>query len=87
MLIFDEPTQGVDVHGRMEIHILIRNARAAGNTVLLASSDLDELLELSDTVVTLLHGHVVSVSPSASTLATRVLAEIPHEALEPVVNP
>ena len=64
LLILDEPTQGVDVGAKSEIHRIIRRLAKDGMAVLLISSDLPEVLGMSDrvavmrggTIVTLLHG-------------------------------
>jgi ABC-type sugar transport system ATPase subunit len=79
LYLLDDPTQGVDVRGRAEIHNLIREACAAGNTVLLASSELEELLELSDTIITIYNGEIVSSMSREEASANRVLAEITHQ--------
>jgi ABC-type sugar transport system ATPase subunit len=78
LLLFEEPTRGVDVGGRAEIHALVRHAAATGNAVVFASTELDEILELSDVVVTMFGGRVVSIRDRADVTAGSVLAEMTH---------
>jgi len=60
VLILDEPTPGVDIGAKAEIYTLIRKLSEAGTAVLLISSDLPELLGLSDRVLVMTHGHIVA---------------------------
>jgi ribose transport system ATP-binding protein len=59
VLLLDEPTQGVDVGARADIHGQIRAAVDAGGAAIVVSSDVDELLALSDRVLVLAAGRVV----------------------------
>ncbi len=56
IIIFDEPTRGIDIGARAEIYQLIRDLVADGKSVLLVSSDLDEVLHLSDRIVVMREG-------------------------------
>jgi ABC-type sugar transport system ATPase subunit len=58
ILLLDDPTQGVDVAAKAQIHALVRDFAKRGGGVLLGSSDLAELARLCDTVVALHRGHV-----------------------------
>jgi len=60
VLLLDEPTQGVDVAAKAEIHHLIDEAAIQGVAVLVCSSDETELERLCDRVVVLRHGRVMS---------------------------
>jgi ABC-type nitrate/sulfonate/bicarbonate transport system ATPase subunit len=51
LLILDEPTRGVDVGAKFEIYRIIRQLAAEGTAILLVSSELPEVLGLSDRVV------------------------------------
>jgi ABC-type sugar transport system ATPase subunit len=79
LLLLDDPTRGVDVEGRAEIHGLVRAAADAGNAVVFVSTELDELVELADMVVTLFDGRIISVMSQAEARPQRVLAEMTHE--------
>jgi ribose transport system ATP-binding protein len=57
VLILDEPTRGVDIGAKMTIHASIEKLARAGCTVLLISSDLPELVGLSDRVLIMRKGH------------------------------
>jgi ABC-type sugar transport system ATPase subunit len=60
VMVLDDPTRGVDVGARAEMHDVIREFAAEGKIVLIASNDLAELVELCDRVVVLQRGHVVA---------------------------
>ncbi|WP_417509727.1 sugar ABC transporter ATP-binding protein [Microbacterium sp.] len=78
LLVLDEPTRGVDVGGRADIHDLVRSAADEGSAVLFSSTELDEVLELSDTVVTMFGGRVVAVYSRADVSAAQVLTDMTH---------
>lgn len=59
VLLLHDPTAGVDVSARAEIHQRVRELAATGNAVLIVSTDLPELVELADRVVVLDRGCVV----------------------------
>jgi ABC-type sugar transport system ATPase subunit len=59
LLMLDEPTRGVDVGAKAEIHVLIRELAQAGTAVLLISSELPELLALSSRMLVLREGRLV----------------------------
>ncbi|MXP23864.1 ATP-binding cassette domain-containing protein [Gordonia sp. HNM0687] len=61
--LLDEPSQGVDVGARAEIHQLIASAVADGATALVVSSDFAELAELCDRVLVLRAGSIVAEVP------------------------
>jgi ABC-type sugar transport system ATPase subunit len=58
LLLLDEPTVGVDVHARAEIHGLLRDLAAKGRTIIVASAEPEELALLCDRVVVLAEGRV-----------------------------
>ena len=57
ILIFDEPTRGIDIGARSEIYEMMRTLVAEGKSIILVSSDLNEILHLSDRVVVMCEGH------------------------------
>lgn len=58
--IFDEPTRGIDVGAKGEIHAIMRNLADRGKAVLMISSDLPEVLAMSDRVVVMRRGRIVA---------------------------
>ncbi|KQT51320.1 hypothetical protein ASG43_21150 [Aureimonas sp. Leaf454] len=60
ILIFDEPTRGVDIGAKGEIYALIEELVADGMCVILISSEMEEILRLSDRVVVLRRGRVAA---------------------------
>jgi len=59
ILLLDEPTRGVDIAAKAEIHALIGELAAQGTAILLISSELPELLSLSDRILVLRAGRLV----------------------------
>ncbi|MDR6867467.1 ribose transport system ATP-binding protein [Microbacterium resistens] len=56
VLIFDEPTRGIDVGARAEIYLIMNRLAEAGKTILMISSDMEELIGMSDRVIVLREG-------------------------------
>jgi ABC-type sugar transport system ATPase subunit len=77
VLLLDEPTQGIDIAAKAQIHALLRDFAARGGGVLLSSGDLSELANLCDAVLALRHGSVVSRVDRADRLDEERL----HEAI------
>ncbi|TCO54814.1 sugar ABC transporter ATP-binding protein [Actinocrispum wychmicini] len=63
VILLDDPTRGVDISARAEMHAVIAELAAAGKPVLLASTDLAELCELCDRVLVFQRGRLVSELP------------------------
>lgn len=59
VLIVDEPTRGIDVGSKSEIHNLIRDLAAHGFAVIVISSEMPEVLHVSDRIVAMHHGRVI----------------------------
>ncbi len=58
ILIFDEPTRGIDVGAKSEIYKLMAQLAAEGKSIIMISSDMPELLRLSDRIVVMCEGRV-----------------------------
>jgi ribose transport system ATP-binding protein len=74
VLVLDEPTRGVDVGAKVEIYELINRMTAAGRAVLLVSSDLPEVIGMSDRIVVMAHGRVAGELPAEGTTQDMVMA-------------
>lgn len=66
VLLLDEPTRGVDVGARAEIYALIRRLAAAGNAIVVVSSEIEEVLGLADTVLVIADGRVIDTLPASA---------------------
>ena len=58
LLILDEPTRGIDAAARGDVYAIIHNLRQQGVSILLISSDMEEIVELSDRVMTVCQGRI-----------------------------
>jgi rhamnose transport system ATP-binding protein len=74
VLILDEPTQGVDVGAKAEIHAQVRALAAGGLAVVMISSELPEILALSDRVAVMREGTIRATVDRAEATAERILA-------------
>jgi ribose/xylose/arabinose/galactoside ABC-type transport system permease subunit/ABC-type branched-subunit amino acid transport system ATPase component len=80
VLLLDEPTRGVDVAAKEEIHALIRGLAREGRAVVLISSDLPEVLEQSGRVGVFRQGRLVSFfDPHTASAAEVAAAALPDE--------
>jgi ABC-type sugar transport system ATPase subunit len=73
LLILDEPTRGIDVGAKQEIYELINALAARGVAILLISSELPEVLGMSDRVLVMRSGTVVGELDRAQALPERVM--------------
>ncbi len=74
ILFLDEPTRGIDVGSKAEIYMLINELAAAGVAIVLMSSDLPEVLALSDRVLVMREGRIAGEFTRADASAERVMA-------------
>lgn len=61
VLIFDEPTRGIDVGAKSEIYSIINELASAGTAILLISSDMPELIGLADRIYTMKDGEITGM--------------------------
>jgi rhamnose transport system ATP-binding protein len=74
VLILDEPTQGIDVGAKSEIHALMTGLAAGGVAVLMISSELPEILGMSDRVAVMYGGTIVHTFDRAEATQQKILA-------------
>ena len=73
ILIFDEPTRGIDVGAKAEVHNLIREFVAGGGAALVISSDLPEVLALGDRVLVMREGQQMGIIDSADATQEKIM--------------
>ena len=78
VLLMNEPTRGVDVGARAEIYRLIRQFCDRGYCLVMASSDIEEVLGMADVIVSMYRGRQVATYRRGEADVHRVLADITH---------
>jgi ABC-type sugar transport system ATPase subunit len=79
ILLLDEPTKGVDVGAKFEIHEIVRREAARGAGCLVASSDLPEMLALADRILVMREGHIRGQLEGAAATEEAVMRLATHE--------
>ena len=70
----DEPTRGIDVGAKAEIHSLLRDLANQGLTVLFTSSELPELFTVSDRIIVMCEGRITDEMTRAEATEERIMA-------------
>lgn len=70
VVFLDEPTAGLDVESRAELHALVQELKAAGTSIILATHDMAEAEKMSDRVAILLRGRIVATGTPREITAT-----------------
>lgn len=73
VLILDEPTRGIDVGAKAEVHRIVSDLAAGGLAIILISSELPEVLAMADRVMVLHEGHVTGTFTRAEATQERVM--------------
>jgi len=73
VLILDEPTRGIDVGAKAEIYRLVDQLAGEGLGIMFISSELPEILNMSDRIYVMQHGHITGELPGASATEEQVL--------------
>ena len=81
ILIFDEPTRGIDVGAKSEIYTLMNELTREGKSIIMISSELPEILRMSDRIVVMCEGRLTGELPieEASQEAIMEYATMGHQ--------
>lgn len=83
ILLLDEPTRGVDVGAKVEIYQLINAVTDAGGAVLMVSSELPEVIGMSDRILVMSHGRAMGIL-DAKTATEDAVMELAVASVDPV---
>lgn len=89
VLAVEEPTHGVDVGAKVQVHDLLREYADKGGTVVVASTDVSEVLEICDRIGVMRHGeltHIVSAEELTKASATVLGTTDPEQMLETLIE-
>ena len=73
VIIFDEPTRGIDVAAKVEIYNLMNKLKQEGKGVVFVSSELPEILGIADRIVVLCEGRVTGEMPASEATQEKIL--------------
>jgi ABC-type sugar transport system ATPase subunit len=79
ILILDEPTVGVDVGAKSELYAILRRLRDAGCAVLVVSSDMEEVMAISDRIMVMRSGRVQGIYDSGKVTEQEIVAYVGGE--------
>ncbi|HEY4738552.1 MAG TPA: L-arabinose ABC transporter ATP-binding protein AraG, partial [Xanthobacteraceae bacterium] len=81
VLLMNEPTRGIDVGARADIYQLMRELCRRGYTLIMTSSELEEVVGIADIVVTMYRGRTVARYEREEIDMTSIMADITHPPL------
>jgi putative multiple sugar transport system ATP-binding protein len=90
ILILDEPTRGIDVGAKYEIYTIIRDLAAAGKSIIVISSEMPELLGITDRIIVMNEGRLVGEMPTSEATQERIMSVIiksGHDLTEEDITP
>jgi ribose transport system ATP-binding protein len=73
VLVVDEPTRGIDVGAKAEIYALLRDLAAAGVTIVMISSDMEEILHMSNRVAVMHEGTIAGILEHDACTEARIM--------------
>jgi rhamnose transport system ATP-binding protein len=74
VLILDEPTRGIDVGAKADVHMFIDELASSGISIMLISSDLPEVIAMSDRVAVMREGHLTGIYSRGEATQERVMS-------------
>jgi ABC-type sugar transport system ATPase subunit len=89
VLVIEEPTHGIDIGGKAQVHDMLRRFAADGGTVIVASTDVSEVLDVCHRIGVMRHGaltHVVGSDELTSARITALGSHEPERALETLIE-
>ena len=79
LIIFDEPTKGIDIGSKSEIYTLMRKLSDEGKGVLMVSSELPELLAVCDRIAVFKDGNIAEILTSEEATEEKIMFILTHE--------
>ena len=73
VIIFDEPTRGIDVGAKFEIYQILQSLAEDGKAILMISSELPEILGMSDRIIVMNEGRITGEIEDCSSVLKRML--------------
>ncbi len=73
ILLVDEPTRGIDIGAKAEVHDLLRKLAAAGTAIVVVSSELPEIISLCDRIITVKEGRFTGEMPAAEATEEKLM--------------
>ena len=73
IILFDEPTRGIDVGAKYEIYMLMNDLKKAGKSIIMVSSDMPELIGMSDRIIVLAEGRLTGTLEDPSKFDQEVI--------------
>jgi ABC-type sugar transport system ATPase subunit len=86
ILIMDEPTRGIDVGAKSEIYALMSHLARSGMGILMISSELPEILAMSDRILVMAEGRVTGILERGEATQERIMALATRQAVQTITN-
>src|SRR5205823_2263804 len=87
VLILDEPTRGVDIGAKAEVHKLMNELARKGKSILMISSDLPEVLAMSDRVIVMREGRITGEFTRGKATQEKIMSAATGQALDSAPTP